>query len=47
MTPPAAVMALKAEVRGKRHLQFGQVELFVGEQLVATIEVVLAVLPPE
>lgn len=46
VTPPAGVLRLNAEVRGKRHLQFGEVALFAGEQHVATIEVALAVLPP-
>lgn len=38
-------LELRGEVRAKRHLQFGNVELFAGEQEVATVEVVLAILP--
>lgn len=42
----AVRLELRAEVRGKRHLQFGTVELYAGEVHVATVEVVLAVLAP-
>ncbi|MEO7986140.1 MAG: hypothetical protein ABI766_06370 [Gemmatimonadales bacterium] len=44
ITPPTPLLELRGEVRGKRHLQFGAVELFADEQHVATVEVVLAVL---
>jgi 3-hydroxymyristoyl/3-hydroxydecanoyl-(acyl carrier protein) dehydratase len=37
-------LELHAEVRGKRHLQFGTVELSAEDRHVATVEVVLAVL---
>ena len=37
-------LELNAEVRGKRHLQFGTVELRAEERHVATVEVVLAIL---
>ena len=44
VTSPTPRLELRAEVRGKRHLQFGNVELFAEQQHVATVEVVLAVL---
>ncbi|MBA3496936.1 MAG: hypothetical protein H0T86_07515 [Gemmatimonadales bacterium] len=44
VTPPSARLELRAEVRGKRHLQFGTVELYADAAHVATVEVVLAVL---
>lgn len=37
-------LELRAEVRGKRHLQFGTVDVFAQELQVARVEVVLAVL---
>lgn len=37
---------LKGEVRRKRHLNFGRVEIFSEETLVATVEGVLVVLAP-
>lgn len=37
-------LELRAQVRGKRHLQFGTVEVFAEERHVATVEAVLAVL---
>lgn len=37
-------LELHAQVRGKRNLQFGTVELFANQQHVATVEAVLAVL---
>lgn len=44
VTTPTAVLELRAEVRSKRHLQFGNVELFAEATHVATVDVVLAVL---
>jgi 3-hydroxymyristoyl/3-hydroxydecanoyl-(acyl carrier protein) dehydratase len=40
-------LELDAEVRGKRHLQFGTVELRAQGRHVATIDIVLAVLPTD
>lgn len=44
VTPPAQVITLRAVVRRKRHLHFGKVEVLAGEESVATVELVLAVL---
>ena len=44
VTPPTPLLELRAEVRGKRHLQFGNIELFAEHRHVATVEAVLAVL---
>lgn len=44
VTSPTPRLELRGEVRGKRHLQFGKIELFAEQQHVATVEVVLAVL---
>ncbi len=44
VTPSTPRLELKAEVRGKRHLQFATVEVYAEERHVATVEVVLAVL---
>lgn len=38
-------LELEAEVRGKRHLQFGTVDVLAEGMLVARVEAVLAVLP--
>ena len=38
-------LKLEAEVRGKRHLQFGTVDVLAEGMLVARVEAVLAVLP--
>ena len=43
--PSAPALTLRAEVRRKRHLYFGAVEVLAGETRLATIEAVLAVLP--
>jgi 3-hydroxymyristoyl/3-hydroxydecanoyl-(acyl carrier protein) dehydratase len=45
VTRPTPGFALHAEVRGKRHLAFGTVEVLAGGSRVARVEVVLAVLP--
>ena len=42
MTP---ALDLQAEVQGRRHLQFGTVDVLAEGVLVARIEAVLAVLP--
>ena len=42
----AANLHLKGEVRRKRHLNFGSVEIMSEGTLVATVEAVLVVLPP-
>jgi 3-hydroxymyristoyl/3-hydroxydecanoyl-(acyl carrier protein) dehydratase len=44
VTTSTARLDLRAEVQGKRHLQFGNVELFADTTHVATVEAVLAVL---
>ena len=44
VTTSTAHLELRGEVRGKRHLQFGKVELFADTTHVATVEAVLAVL---
>lgn len=44
ITPPTQRLELRAQVRGKRNLQFGTVELFAEDTHVATVEVVLAVI---
>lgn len=44
VTVEAPRLVLRAEVRRKRNLQFGRVELFAGQSQVATVEAVLAVL---
>ena len=44
VTPATLALQLDADVRGRRHLQFGTVEVLAEGQLVARIEAVLAVL---
>jgi len=44
-TPSAPVLELRATVKRKRHLHFATVEIMAVEAHVATVEVVLAVLP--
>jgi 3-hydroxymyristoyl/3-hydroxydecanoyl-(acyl carrier protein) dehydratase len=44
VTTSTACLELRGEVRGKRNLQFGKVELFADTNHVATVEAVLAVL---
>jgi 3-hydroxymyristoyl/3-hydroxydecanoyl-(acyl carrier protein) dehydratase len=44
-TPSARVMSLLGAVRRKRHLYFGTIEIWAMKDHVATVEVVLAVLP--
>ena len=46
VTPSTPSLELRAEVRGKRHLQFGTVDVVAEGILVARVEAVLAVLPP-
>lgn len=45
VTRPTPGLELRAEVRGKRHLQFGAVDVLAQGSQVAHVEVVLAVLP--
>lgn len=45
VTPAARVLRLKGDVRGKRHLQFGEVALYACDKHAASVQVVLAVLP--
>lgn len=40
-------LELRAEVRGRRSLQFGTVDVMANERQVARVEVVLTVLPPQ
>lgn len=44
-TPSARVMSLRGAVRRRRHLYFGTIEIWAVEDHVATVELVLAVLP--
>jgi 3-hydroxymyristoyl/3-hydroxydecanoyl-(acyl carrier protein) dehydratase len=44
VTPSTPALQFHADVRGKRHLQFGTVEVLAQDQPVARIEAVLAVL---
>ncbi len=44
--PDTCRLTLQAVVRRKRHLHFGTVRVSAGEENVASIEAVLAVLPP-
>ena len=43
---PTPHLELHAEVKGKRHLQFGAVDVLADGQAVARVDVVLAVLAP-
>lgn len=43
VTPPIVRLGLRGEVRAKRHLQFGKVDLFAGTTQVASVNAVLAV----
>ncbi len=45
VTPTAQLITLRSVVRRKRHLHFGKVEVLAMEDRVATVELVLAVLP--
>ena len=46
VTPATSALQLHADVRGKRHLHFGTVEVVAQERPIARIEAVLAVLAP-
>lgn len=46
VSPDAPHLLLRAEVRRKRHLYFGSIHIASGDSRVATVEVVLVVLPP-
>lgn len=45
--PATARLELRADIRAKRHLQFGSTAVYAGVLQVATIECVLGVLPAE
>jgi 3-hydroxymyristoyl/3-hydroxydecanoyl-(acyl carrier protein) dehydratase len=44
--PATRLLVLRGEVRRKRHLHFATIQISAGEETLATIEAVLAVLPP-
>jgi 3-hydroxymyristoyl/3-hydroxydecanoyl-(acyl carrier protein) dehydratase len=45
--PAMGMLELRAEVRAKRHLQFGTITIHAGALHVASVEAVLAVLAPD